>query len=201
MVNQPASAGAVRRVSVVGLMVFAGAVWIAPARAAAEALSNPTVRFTVVASNGAKIVGTGTEIKLESRGPWLTFRVPLSSVSTKSGSRDRQMRDRYLEADTHPTVELKISREALKGSKGGGLGEGNTVAKLSLHGKSLDVTVHYSLERSGESLNVKGSFDIDLRAHGIDVPNYRGITVNPKVAVDVSFGTVDREMVADATSI
>jgi|SRR5882724_4428815 len=202
MKNQRVIAGASSTVSLVRLVVVAGGALAAlvPARAAADVLTNPTVHFTVSAANGAKITGTGTDIKLENRGAWLTFRVPLGAISTHHVQRDRQMRDRYLEADTHPMVELKIAREALKIPKGAGVGQGTASAQLSLHGKAREVAVHYTLERQGESLKVSASFEVDLRAHGIDVPSFRGVSVSPKVAVAVSFGTLDREVVADATA-
>ena len=189
------------RVSLAGLLVVAGGVAGAPRRAAAaDGLTSPAVTFTIATSNGTKITGKGTELKLVTQGGWLIFRVPLSAVTTDHGPRDRQMRDRYLEADTHPMVELKMAREALKIPKGGGSSEGTAVATLNLHGKSRQVSVHYGLQRKGETVQVNGSFEIDLRAHGIDVPRLRGVTVEPKVAVNVSFGTVDREMVAEAAS-
>lgn len=174
----------------------------APARAAAaDGLTNPSVTFTIATANGTKITGKGTELKLENQGGWLIFRVPLSAVTTDHGQRDRQMRDRYLEADTHPMVELKMAREALKIPKGGGASEGTATATLNLHGKAREVSLRYVLQRKGEAVQVSGSFEIDLRAHGIDVPRFRGVTVGPKVAVDVSFGTIDRELMAEAAAM
>jgi polyisoprenoid-binding protein YceI len=205
MTNLRAIAGTISRVSLVGLLVVAGGVAGAPGAASAAAtaggLISPSVTFTIATSNGTKITGKGTELKLENQGGWLIFKVPLSAVTTDHGQRDRQMRDRYLESDTHPVVELRIARDALKVPKGGGASEGTATAKLNLHGKSRDVNVRYLLERKGESLQVSGSFEIDLRVHGIDTPSYRGVTVNPKVAVQVSFGTIDREVFAEANAL
>lgn len=189
------------RVSLAVLLLVAGGVAGTPARAAAaDGLTNPAVTFTIATSNGTKITGKGTDLKLVTRGGWLIFRVPLSAVTTDHGQRDRQMRDRYLEADTHPMVELKMAREALKIPKGGGGSEGTVAATLNLHGKSREVSVHYAMQRKGETVQVNGSFEIDLRAHGIDVPHLRGVTVEPTIAVNVSFGAIDREMVAEAAS-
>jgi polyisoprenoid-binding protein YceI len=124
--------------------------------------------------------------------------VPLKTVTTRKDARDRQMRDRYLEADTHPTVELQMAREALTVPKRDGFFEGDAPARLKLHGKSRETMVHYSVERRGESLRVSGAFRVDLRAHGIDIPTYRGITVRPDVQVEVAFGDIDRAVIADA---
>ena len=163
-----------------------------------RSLTNAHVKFTASVSNGPKIVGTGTDLRLESKGGLLIFKVPLSTVSTRKDARDRQMRDRYLEADTHPTVELQMAREALTIPKADGIFEGDAKASLKLHGKSRETIVHYSVERRGESLKVSGSFRIDLRSYGIDIPTYRGITVRPEVDVEVAFGGIDRAVIADA---
>ncbi len=206
MANQRARAGASGLVSGsrggvrvwMGALMTAALVWPAPARAAERNLAHARVKFTAAVSNGPKIVGTGTDLRLESKGGWLIFKVPLTAVTTRQDARDRQMRDRYLEADTHPTVELQMARGALTIPKADGIFEGDAKASLKLHGKSRDTIVHYSVERRGESLKVSGSLRIDLRAHGIDIPTYRGITVRPEVDVEVAFGGIDRAVIADA---
>jgi polyisoprenoid-binding protein YceI len=182
----------------IGVLVVAALAWPAPARAAERNLANARVKFTAAVSNGPKIIGTGTDLRFESKGGQLIFKVPLSAVSTRHDARDKQMRDRYLEADTHPTVELQMARGALTIPKADGVFEGDAKARLKLHGKARETIVHYSVERRGESLKVSGSFRIDLRSHGIDIPTYRGITVRPEVDVEVAFGGIDRAVIADA---
>jgi polyisoprenoid-binding protein YceI len=181
-----------------GVFLAAALAFSAPASAAERHLANAHVKFTASVSSGPKIVGTGTELRLETKGSLLIFKVPLSAVTTRKNARDKQMRDRYLEADTHPTVELRMAREALTLPQGDGVVEGDAKASLKLHGKSRETMVHYSVERRGESLKVSGSFRLDLRAHGIDIPSYRGITVRPEVDVEVAFGGIDRAVIADA---
>jgi hypothetical protein len=194
-----ANQGARERVEVwIGVLLTIALAWQAPARAGERSLTNARVKFTAAVSNGPKIVGTGTELRLESKGSLLIFKVPLNTVSTRKDTRDRQMRDRYLETDTHPTVELQMAREALTIPKRDGIFEGDAKASLKLHGRSRETIVHYSVERRGESLRVSGSFRVDLRAHGIDIPTYRGITVRPEVDVEVAFGGIDRAVIADA---
>ncbi len=193
MANQRARAGVWS-----GVFLAAALAFSAPVRAAERHLANAHVKFTASVSTGPKIVGTGTDLRFEAKGSLLIFKVPLSAVTTRKNTRDKQMRDRYLEADTHPTVELRMAREALTLPKGDGVVEGDAKASLKLHGKSRETTVHYSVERRGESLKVSGSFRLDLRAHGIDIPSYRGITVRPEVDVEVAFGGIDRAVIADA---
>src|SRR6185369_15713359 len=73
------------------LVVGAGVAWAAPTRP-----PNAKVTFTLSSSGGAKIVGSGTELTLDTDGAWVVFRVPLMAVSTGEGWRDRQVRDKYL---------------------------------------------------------------------------------------------------------
>jgi polyisoprenoid-binding protein YceI len=194
-----ANQGARERVEVwIGVILTMALAWQAPARAGERSLANAHVKFTAAVSHGPKIVGIGNDLRLENKGSRLIFKVPLNSVSTRKDARDRQMRDRYLEADTHPTVELQMAREALTIPKRDGIFEGDAKASLKLHGRSRETIVHYSIERRGESLSVSGSFRVDLRAHGIDIPTYRGITLRPDVDIEVAFGGIDRAVIADA---
>lgn len=193
MANQRVRAGVWIGVFVAGALALS-----LPAQAAERRLANAHVKFTASVSTGPKIVGTGTDLRFEAKGSLLVFKVPLNAVTTRKDTRDKQMRDRYLEADTHPTVELQLAREALTIPKADGVFEGDAKGRLKLHGKARETIVHYSVERRGESLQVSGSFRVDLRAHGVDIPTYRGITVRPEVDVEVAFGGIDRAVIADA---
>lgn len=197
MANQRACAGVWIGVFI-GFFLATALALPVPAGAAERNLAHAHVKFTASVSSGLKIVGTGTDLRFETKGGFLIFKVPLSAVTTHKDTRDKQLRDRYLEADTHPTVELQMAREALTIPKADGVFEGDAKASLKLHGKSRETTVHYSIERRGDSLKVSGSFRVDLRAHGIDIPTYRGMTVRPEVDVEVAFGGIDRAVIADA---
>src|SRR5437763_15739059 len=99
-----ANQGARVRVEVwIGVVLGMALAWQAPARAGERSLANAHVKFTAAVSNGPKIGGTGNDLSLESEGSRLVVKVPLNSVRTRTDARDRQLRDRYLEADTHPT--------------------------------------------------------------------------------------------------
>src|SRR3954470_18660653 len=140
-----ANQGARERVEVwIGVILTMALAWQAPARAGERSLANAHVKFTAAVSHGPKIVGIGNDLRLENKGSRLIFKVPLNSVSTRKDARDRQMRDRYLEADTHPTVELQMAREALTIPKRDGIFEGDAKASLKLHGRSRETIVHYS---------------------------------------------------------
>jgi len=168
-----------------------------PGYAAESSLQSPRVTFTATGPAGMKVVGKGTELTFASQGAWVVFKVPLRSVSTGMGMRDRQLRDKYLEVESFPFAELRVARDALSMPALNGASEGDVPARLSLHGKTADTTVHYAIARQGERIKVAGSFRIDLRAHGIDVPNHHGMMLSPEVEVSVHFGALDRAVVAD----
>ena len=188
-------AGLNRMFVLIGVIAFSSLGY-----AAEPGLRNPKVTFTATGAAGLKVVGTGTELTLETQGQTLVFKAPLRSISTGIALRDRQMRDKYLEVESYPFIELRIAREALSLPALNGGTSGDAKARLSMHGKAKDTTVHYSIRRQGQWVEVTGTFRVDVRAHGIDVPNYRGMTLNPEVDVEVSFGSLDRAVVADAPS-
>jgi hypothetical protein len=168
--------------------------------AAESGLRNPRVTFTATGAAGLKVVGTGRELVLEAQGQTLVFRVPLRSIGTGIGMRDRQMRDKYLEVESYPFVELRMARDALNLPVWNGATTGDAKARLTMHGKVKDTNVHYTIRRQGQWVDVTGTFRVDMRAHGIDLPSHRGLTLNPEVDVEVSFGALDRAVVADAPS-
>src|SRR5262245_39421154 len=90
-------AGLGRAIALIGVTVFSGS-----GHAAGSGLSNPKVTFTATTAGptGTKVVGTGTQLTLESQGDWLVFKVPLRSISTGAALLDRQIRDKYLEVET-----------------------------------------------------------------------------------------------------
>jgi hypothetical protein len=188
-------AGLNQMIFLIGVIAFSS-----PGYAADSGLRNPKVTFTATGPAGLQVVGTGTELTMETQGPTLVFRVLLRSITTGIGLRDRQMRDKYLEIESYPFVELRLARDVLNMPALNGTTAGDATARLTMHGKVKDTTVRYLIRREGQRVDVTGTFRVDLRAHGIDLPAYRGLTLNTEVDVEVSFGAIDRAVVADAPS-
>jgi polyisoprenoid-binding protein YceI len=170
----------------VGLVVAAALLVAVAARAAPTRPQDPKVTFTVTSPAGDKLVGRGTELLLDNDGSWVVFRVPLGSITTGVASRDRQLRDKYLEVESYPAVELRVARDAIKiGSSG------DVAAKLTLHGKTRDTSLHYAIKKESGFLKVSSTLRVDLREYGIDLPTHRGTAMKPHVEVNVSFGVLD----------
>lgn len=194
MERQRRAGGMVGAIVLVGSIVLAGS-----GHAADSGLSNTKVTFTATAPGPAhvKVVGSGTELTLQSLGEWLVFRVPLRSVTTGVAALDRQVRDKYLEIETFPMVELRVARGGFNIPSYNGAATGHADGRLTLHGKTRGTRVHYTIARQGESVTVRAGLRVDLRAFGVDVPRQGGLAMSPEVAVEVGFGTIDRAVVAN----
>jgi polyisoprenoid-binding protein YceI len=140
------------------------------------------VNFLAIGPAGFKINGQTTAMEVKAEGEAVVLRVPLDSVDTGIELRNKHMKEKYLDTKSFPFAELKVAKTLLKegtGQKGTGT--------FTVHGQAKEVQVTYDVAKSGEGLEVKGSFDINIKQHGIDVPNYMGITVKPEVKVVAAF--------------
>jgi polyisoprenoid-binding protein YceI len=168
------------------------------AQAAENRLVDTKVTFTASGAGGVKVVGHGTQLLLRVDGPWLVLKVPLRSVTTGLVRRDRELHDKFLEVESYPWAELRLQPEALKMPSKDGAVAGEVSARLTLHGRSRDTTVQYSIKREGATLKVSGKLRVDVRTHGIDLPQARGVALDPEVVVDVGFVTHETMVVANA---
>jgi polyisoprenoid-binding protein YceI len=148
-----------------------------------------TVRFTATGPAGLKFAGNGSELSVREADGKVTVSIPLASLDTAIELRNRHMRDKYLEVQTHPNAVLVAERARFKLTTN----SGEERAELTLHGRTRPVLVKYTIERAADgTLKVEGSTRIDMREFGIEVPSYLGVAVKPEVDVAVSFTVVDR---------
>lgn len=140
------------------------------------------VGFVAVGPAGFKINGQTSALEVKEDGENVVLRVPLDSVDTGIELRNRHMKEKYIDTKSYPFAELKVARAALKEGAGQ-----KTTGTFTVHGVSKEVNVAFDVQKSGGVLEVKGGFDINIKSHGIDVPNYMGITVKPDVKVSASF--------------
>ncbi len=148
-----------------------------------------TAGFKVAGPAGLTIEGTTPDLALRDDGQNVVVVVPLGALTTGIGLRDKHMKE-YLEVQSFPQGELTVARSALK-LPSGGASSGDAKGTMKLHGKTKDVTVHYTASPSGDGFDVKGATHIDMRDFGIKVPSYLGVTVKPDVDIDVRFHATD----------
>ena len=147
----------------------------------------PQVAFHASGPAGMKIVGTTSDLDVDDQGQKIVVRVPLRNLTTGISLRDDHMRNKYLQVGSYPNAELTVDRSALRLPAGDGTTSGDANGTMSIHGRTRNVSFHYTVAKGGGSLHVGGTTKIDIKDYGIDVPSYLGVTVKPDVDVEVLF--------------
>lgn len=105
--------------------------------------------------------------------------LPLDALDTGMELRNRHMKEKYLETQTHPNAVLKAIRLSLPA------GEGPVpfTGELTLHGKTKPITGTATVSRPRLGM----SFDFKVSTHdfGIDTPQFMGVTVADEVQISV----------------
>lgn len=154
----------------------------------------PKVSFFATGSPGfLSIEGKTTDITLVDDGEQLAFTVPIASVDTGIALRDQHMRDKYVQADQFPDLVLVLPRSAVAfPAEKGRMSEGTVEATFTTHGVALPVTVTYTAKRKTESWTVSASFPFDVSKHGIEIPSYMGVTIDPAMQAEVVLDVVEQ---------
>ena len=171
------------------------AAFIATAAVAAAAELKPdsaasSIEFTAVGKPGflringkdAKVTGSATE----AGGTWSgVFTTKLDDFHTGIDMRDEHMKEKYLETKKFPTASLSWSlKTALDSAK-----ELPFEGMLTLHGVEHKVAGTAKLNPAADkkSTKVEATFSIKLSDFGIEIPNFKGITVAEDVEVRTAF--------------
>ncbi len=158
--------------------------------------ASPTLEVNSAASQiSFKAVGKPGFMRINGEGKNLTgtvqpelgtahFELPLDTLVTGIDQRDHHMKEKYLEVQKYPKVELDGSsiKMNLPGST-----DSDFKAKLTLHGVSKDIDGHGKLEcKSEQTCSFNGSFSFELPDFNIDIPSFAGITVAKKVEIEAT---------------
>jgi polyisoprenoid-binding protein YceI len=147
----------------------------------------PAVAFHASGPAGMKIVGQTSDLDVDDQGAKVVIKVPLRNLTTGIALRDDHMRNKYLQVGSYPNAELSVDRATIHFPNGDGTATGDAQGTMAIHGKTKNVSFHYTVARTGGSLHVGGTTKLDLRDYGIDVPSYLGVTVKPDIDVEVQF--------------
>jgi polyisoprenoid-binding protein YceI len=147
----------------------------------------PSVSFHASGPAGMKIVGTTGDLDVDDQGAKVVIRVPLRNLSTGISLRDDHMRNKYLQVGSYPNAELTVDRSTLHFPNGDGSASGDAQGTMAIHGKTQNVSFHYTVARVSGTLHVGGTTHLNIRDYGIDVPSYLGVTVKPDIDVEVQF--------------
>lgn len=167
--------------------LYAVLLVVSAASAAWTVQGKKSASFKAVGPGGLSIVGNGSDVAVKDQGDMLAISVGLNSLKTGIDLRDNHMKEKYLETSKYPTAVLQVEKAKLKIPTPGA----DTEGKLSLHGVTRTVRVHYSANGSSNKATVAGTLRVNMKEFGINVPSYLGVTVKPDVDVSVQFDATD----------
>ena len=171
-----------RRASLAALLL------VLPMLAAATRLTGqPTAGFHGRGPGGFAVDGKTDQLRIDDDGTTLKITVPLATLQTGIGLRDKHMREKYLQVDKYPDAVLELAWSSVKLPGDGQTGEGTAPGKMTIHGKTKDVQAKYRIVRTGNQYQVTGNVPLNLKDYDIDVPSYLGVTVQPDIETSVSF--------------
>jgi polyisoprenoid-binding protein YceI len=136
---------------------------------------------------GFGVDGKTDQLHVADDGTTLKITVPLATLHTGIGLRDKHMREKYLQVDKYPDAVLEVPWSEVKLPGDGQTSEGTVPGKMTIHGKSKDVKAKYRIVRTGNRYQVTGNVPLNLKDYDIDVPSYLGVTVQPDIDTSVSF--------------
>ncbi len=149
-----------------------------PASASAKLVQKDgKAAFEATGPGGLQLNGKAKSLAFEDTGEKLVWKIQVADVDTGIGLRNKHMRDKYVKVKEHPEATLEVARADVKFETG----EHTVQGTFTLKGVSKPVEVKYRLAKAGSGYAVEASFPFDVRDHGIDIPNYLGVTVDPKM--------------------
>jgi polyisoprenoid-binding protein YceI len=149
------------------------------------------VRFLATGPAGMKINGTGSDLKANEADGQLTIKVPVTHLKTGIGLRDKHLK-KYLETDKHPNAQLSVARSSLKLPEDNQDTQAKGSGSFTLHGVTKTLPFSYKAKRTGSDYHVQALATVDIRDHGIEVPCYLGVCVDPLVKLKVKFKLRDQ---------
>lgn len=158
----------------IALALFAALVL--PATASAKIVQKDgKATFDATGPGGLQIVGNAKELLFEDGGETLVWKVAVKDVDTGIPLRNKHMREKYVKAKDHPDVILEVPRAEVKTEPGEHVAKGT----LTLNGVAKPTEIKYRIAKAGKAYAIEGTFTFDIRDHGITIPNYLGVTVDP----------------------
>ena len=163
----------------------------APAWAGLKVVGTPKVSFAATGTV-MDMEGVGTTLTVADDGTTVTFTVPMKTVSTDNSLRDDHMHNTYLEVGKFPDVVVAVPKAEFKlpAAPGDKL-KGSVTGTFTAHGVTQPVKVNYAAKRGDAGTKVEATFDFDVSKHGIAIPSYLGVTLDPKMKGAATVELVD----------
>ncbi len=162
-------------------------LFASPALAGVERSGDASAMFSGKGPAGFKLEGKTNEVTIKDQGEKVIFTVPLATLKTGIDLRDRHMHEKYLEVAKYPDAVLEVLWSVIKLPENGQTLTQTTNGKMTIHGKTKEVPVTYTVKRNGDVYEASGKVPLNLKDFDINVPNYLGVTVKPDIETAVSF--------------
>jgi polyisoprenoid-binding protein YceI len=146
--------------------------------------------FKATGPGGLNIEGKTSDVSVADDGSTVTITVSLSNIDTGVSLRNKHTKE-DLEADKHPTAELKVARSALRFPAAGAESSGDAKGTFKIHGQAKDVTFKYKAKRDGDVISVEGHARLTVGDFGVKPRSYLGISIKPDVDVFANFQAKD----------
>ena len=143
--------------------------------------------FLRVNGEGGKPVGQFTMDPGHTKVTSGNIAVHLDAFATGLETRDRHMKEKYLETKDFPDAIFKASPLTFKDGKLPG--ETELKGTLTLHGVTNPLTAKVKVTAKQNLFEIEADFDILLSDFKIEIPEYAGVTVAEKVKVHTTFLT------------
>ncbi|HUH03494.1 MAG TPA: YceI family protein [Kofleriaceae bacterium] len=122
---------------------------------------------------------------LETAGATARFEVHMASFDAGDWLKNRKLK-KDLELDTHPTAqfELRELREVTRGESS--RFEAVAVGVIRYRGRELPMEIRGSGTMDEHGIDATGSFDVDIRAFGMQPPKILMFKIEPEVTIEVT---------------
>jgi polyisoprenoid-binding protein YceI len=174
------------------LLGVLGALLASPALADVEKVGDALASFSGKGPAGFRLEGKTNELRVSDDGQKVVFTVPLAKLETGISLRDRHMREKYLEVEKYPDAVLEVPWSGIKVPEPGKTVTDKTKGTMSLHGKTKEVAVNYTVAAMGNTYQVTGTVPLNIKDFDINVPSYLGVTVKPDIETNVAFSVRKR---------
>ena len=156
-------------------------------------VAKPDVHFHANGEPGAlDIDAKTTDCAAADDGTNLTFTVKMDTVQTGIELRDEHMKTKFLHTETYPDAVLVVAKAAVPWpTEVGKKATGTVDAQFTAHGVTQPTKVTYEVTKTKQGWRVIGNFAFDISKHGIDVPSYLGVTVEPALTARATIYLAD----------
>jgi polyisoprenoid-binding protein YceI len=179
----PRSTLATTLAALVASAATASAQWVS--------VSSPMVAFLATGPGGLQIQGQTEQLSVQDAADTIEVSVPVAQLETGIGLRDRHLRE-SINAEKYPVAKLVVARSALTFPSDHQKHGGSARGELWLNGQKHALDFSYQMERGGTQYKIQALATLDIRDHGVEVPCYMKLCVEPQVKLKIKFAVQDK---------